>query len=1058
MTPPSPDRWTRVEDIFTTARGLPEGERNRYLATACGEDDELREELASLLERAPTAEAFFAALDARHFLLEEEPGVLASPMDRIGPYELLEELGRGGMGIVFSARDTRLGRLVAVKLLPHWLSGDPAAKERLAAEARSASAIDHPNIATLHDVVEMPDGALALVMAHYEGETLRSRLARGPLPAEEAVEIARQVASGLLAAHLHGIVHRDIKPGNLLLTSGGLVKILDFGIAKALDADVTSTSTGPARGTTSYMSPEQVRGDAVDHRSDLWSLGVVLYEIVTGERPFRGEGQAAVMRAILEDEPVSTGPAGPTGTTGLDSVLAKLLAKRPADRFASAAALLSGLGSARTAAEEPASVVARPGRSLSRVRWVHTPRVAIPSALAIVLLSLLVVWGLRRTNPPSSAPESANRVAVLPFVVRGSPEFAYLGEAIVDLLSSGMDGAEDLLTVEPRAMLDEARGRDLSVPGEAAELAALFEAPRYVLGEIVEADGSLRIRAALYDRAGGPEPVAQAIVEGPVERTFNLVDEIAAQLLLGIHGEPVEPAGLVAQRTTASLPALKAYLTGRTALREGRFGEAVVHLRRAIAQDSLFALAYYDLSQAAAWGRQFELSAQAGARANELSGRLPERERLLVQAYHTYISGETARAESLYRQVLAAYPNTADGWQGLAELLFHYNPLRGRSKFGAKAYFERAIGFDPQYGEAIFHLMQIAAWEGDRSGFETLQARLRSDQPVWSALGALAWGTAEEESAALKALSRAGDHDVLHALETVEFTDDLVAMTRVARLLDDPSRPDEWRALGRHALAEIEMGRGRGGAALEESDRIAEFDPAWARFSRGLLVTTPLATLSAEDVRRARADLEAWDPLQSSPSINDPFGVHDPYRPQIRLYLLGLLDLQLGEVDRALGRARALEGIAGSGSPEPNRGREIALALASGVRARVLRAHGDPAAALEALEERRLRLVDDEIWSPILAQPGERWLRAELLLETGRVEEALDWYRSVDEFFPGFRTRAPAVLRMAQVHERLGDRAAAAREYRRFVRHWGEADPELRSHVHLARERLAALR
>jgi tetratricopeptide (TPR) repeat protein len=947
---------------------------------------------------------------------------------------------------------------VAVKLLPPWLGGDPAAKERLAAEARSASAIDHPNIATLHDVVEMPDGALALVMAHYEGETLRARLGRGPLPVEEAVEIARQVASGLLAAHQHGIVHRDIKPGNLLLTSGGLVKILDFGIAKALDADVTATGTGPARGTTAYMSPEQVRGDAVDHRSDLWSLGVVLHEMVTGGHPFRGDRDAGILRSILEDEPPPPDPPGSTAPVRLARVLAWLLAKNPADRCPDAVSLLQELDAVTETGGAAARATPAAPSGRARGRWwiprqASTRRAIVMTAVGLGLVSVLATWTARRMAPQLDGSASVDRVAILPFEVHGSPEVDYLGSAIVDLLSSGLDGAGGLQTVDPRTLLDGARGVDLSDPREAAGLAARFGAPRYVLGEIVEAEGRLRIRAGLYEPMGGPEPVARAVVEGPVERLFNMVDEMAAQLLVEIHEDPVRPAALVAQRTTSSLPALKAYFAGRTALRQGRFADAIANLRRAITQDSLFALAYYDLSKAAAWGRQMDLSYQAADRAAELAHRLPERERLLVLAYHAYVEGEVARSERSYRRLLADYPSTTDGWSGLAELLFHYNPLRGRPKFESRPYFDRAIRFDPRLGEAIFHRMETAVWQQDRRRFEDLWRELEGPQPIWSALRALEWGTAEERSRALEELAATNEHEVMRTLEAVEFTGDLVAAGRVARLLDDPARPAEWRVLARHTLAEIEMGRGRARAGLAESERIAEFDPSWSLVSRGLLATTPLGRLPRDEMLAIHAGLVAWEPGSAAPSVNNDFREqHDSYREEIRLYLLGLLEVRLGKLGQALERANALDRRARSTAA----GADVGRALAAGVRANVFHMRGDHARALAILEAMPLPPREDR--SPILSQPNERWLRGEILLDLGRLQEALRWYRSVDEFFPGFRTRAAAVLRMAQVYERLGDRAAAAREYDRFVRYWMETDPELRPQLDFARERLAKLR
>jgi serine/threonine protein kinase len=337
---PDPERWQRLDALFAEALDRPPAERPTYLRQAAGGDEELYGEVCALLERSAAAERalgesvadlaapLLASLDADPS--PEQPATLKG--EQIGPYRILEEIGRGGMGIVYRARDVRLDRLVALKFLPPYLSGDAEAKRRFVAEARAASATEHPNVATLHEIGETADGRLYLVMAHYEGETLKARIARGPLPQEEALGMARQVAADLAAAHARGIVHRDIKPGNLFLTRDGWTKILDFGVAKIAGGNLTGP--GVRLGTVAYMSPEQLRDEAVDARADLWSLGVVLYEMLTGARPFRGSRDATVIHAILHDPPAGLEP-GDTGIPdALKPILARALARDPAERYA----------------------------------------------------------------------------------------------------------------------------------------------------------------------------------------------------------------------------------------------------------------------------------------------------------------------------------------------------------------------------------------------------------------------------------------------------------------------------------------------------------------------------------------------------------------------------------------------------------------------------------------------------------------------------------------------------------------------------------------------------
>ncbi|MCI0436244.1 MAG: serine/threonine protein kinase, partial [Gemmatimonadetes bacterium] len=299
----SPERWARIERLFKEALDKEPGERQAFIERECGDDAALCDEVLRLLRAHESSDDFLTSLDAQHAaaLLKSSPAREPDHPTTIGPYRVISPLARGGMGIVYLAADDRLARRVALKCLPSWLRADPSSRERFITEARTASALDHPHIATVHDVGDTPDGGLFIAMAYYEGETLAQRLARGSISVEEALTVAVQVADGLSAAHARGIVHRDIKPANVLVTPGGVVKILDFGIAKV--AGSSATATGVRIGTVAYMSPEQTRGEAVDARSDVWSFGVMLYEMLTGRRPFDGGDESVIVHAVRSEEP-----------------------------------------------------------------------------------------------------------------------------------------------------------------------------------------------------------------------------------------------------------------------------------------------------------------------------------------------------------------------------------------------------------------------------------------------------------------------------------------------------------------------------------------------------------------------------------------------------------------------------------------------------------------------------------------------------------------------------------------------------------------------------------
>jgi tetratricopeptide (TPR) repeat protein/class 3 adenylate cyclase len=337
-----PESWAQVEQLLWAAVELPPDERVAFLDRSCAGDPALRDEVESLLavhERPGPLDRPPRTPNDESIVALSRPAPLSGRT--ISHYQVLDLLGGGGMGVVYRARDTRLARTVALKFLPAHLSGDPAAKERFLVEAQAAAALDHPNICAIHEIGETESGELFLAMPFYDGETLRRMLDRGALAVDDAIAIAVQIADGLERAHQNAVVHRDIKPANLLVTADGVVKILDFGVAKL--ADVSITAPGETPGTIAYMSPEQAEGADVDHRTDVWSLGVVLYEMLAGERPFRGASDRLVLEAIREAAPAPLSPLRADVTETLDGMVRKALAQRPADRYGTAGDLAADL-------------------------------------------------------------------------------------------------------------------------------------------------------------------------------------------------------------------------------------------------------------------------------------------------------------------------------------------------------------------------------------------------------------------------------------------------------------------------------------------------------------------------------------------------------------------------------------------------------------------------------------------------------------------------------------------------------------------------------------------
>ena len=307
-------------------------------------------------------------------------------------YRVLEKIGGGGMGVVYKALDTHLDRHVALKLLPPELTRDIDARERFVLEAKAASALDHPNICTIYDIDEAPDGQMFIAMAYYEGETLKQRVEDGPLPVEQALDIAIQVAQGLEKAHESAIVHRDIKPANLMLTRDGLVKIVDFGIAKLLGV-TGPTQTGTTLGTVAYMSPEQIAGENADGQSDVWALGAVLFELLTGHPAFKGESQWAVMNAISNRDPGPPSAVRADIPPEADAVVKRALERDKSQRYQSAAEFLTTARRCHADLTQPIPVAAASVGPLQGL----TPKLAI-GALVVVMAGGVATFSLSNSG------------------------------------------------------------------------------------------------------------------------------------------------------------------------------------------------------------------------------------------------------------------------------------------------------------------------------------------------------------------------------------------------------------------------------------------------------------------------------------------------------------------------------------------------------------------------------------------------------------------------------------------------------------------------------------
>jgi len=420
----------------------------------------------------------------------------------ISHYKILEKLGEGGMGVVYKAQDLKLDRTVALKFLPRHLSPTDEEKARFIHEAKAASALDHPNICTIYEVDETPDGQMFIAMAHYEGTSLSKKIERGPLKLSESIDIAAQVAEGLSAAHAKGIVHRDIKSSNIIITQDAHVKVLDFGLARKTGLSKL-TRAGSTLGTAPYMSPEQARGEDVDHRTDLWSLGVVLYEMLTGRLPFRGEHEAAVLYSIVNEEPRPLEESVKDVSPEVSHLLRRMLEKDAGDRYQSGADLLIDLRRLKkdTSQVRTTTQSTSKRRSVLRRKWIVTAGLVLVAAVAVFLL-------LPSHQSVELNPNMTQRVLDLPFSEIGYPGLSADGNW-ADFPAADAQGKWDIYLIntsggEPRRITTDSSaaisGTDVSPDGSAF----VYDMFANGIGKIFTNSALGGVRRLLVDSAFSP--------------------------------------------------------------------------------------------------------------------------------------------------------------------------------------------------------------------------------------------------------------------------------------------------------------------------------------------------------------------------------------------------------------------------------------------------------------------------------------------------------------------------------------------------------------------------
>jgi tetratricopeptide (TPR) repeat protein/predicted Ser/Thr protein kinase len=963
----------------------------------------------------------------------------------ISHYRILDEVSRGGMGIVYRAVDTRLEREVALKVLPPDLISDPSRRGRFVQEAKSAAALEHPHIAVIHEIGEA-EGETFIAMELIRGEKLSDLLHRAPPSPQRAVELALEIGEGLAHAHDRGIVHRDLKPANVMVSEDGHAKIIDFGLAKLIEPSgpASSPSEMPTRrsetdagivlGTVHYMSPEQARGDKVGHRSDVFSFGVLLYEMLSGELPFRGGTAVETLNAILK-EPA---PRLAALDTELQRIVDKCLAKDPSDRYQSMKDLVVDLRS--LARRSQGLSVATSAASAPHARGGAWKWIAAGGAVA--LMGAIALLSRRPEAAPDVRAPDRPSVAVLYFENNtGDASLDWLRTALTDMVVTdlsqspkmeilGTDSLYEILGEMNR--LDE-RVSSLEVVREIAERARV---DTVLLGSFVKAGDTIRINVRLQEAKTG-RILSTERVEGQGESAiFPMVDDLTRRIKSSFELPGAAELDLdrnLDEVTTSSLEAYRYYAQGIHLHDQLREAESVPFFERAIELDPGFAMALAKLS--VVQGNLFHPQErdEYARRALEHVDRLTPKERWYIEGmYYFYRADAASRSIEAFQNAVETYPDFEAARHNLC-LLYNRLELYDQATPHLEELKKQGMKFPDTYDALSWNYLI----EGRRDEALDLHRDFLRLQPE-NAVGHLNLGNmlialgefaeAEAEIGRAEALdpgypwTRVARWDVLYLTEKWPEAE---ALARGIATSSDPFR--KW--MGSLLLALNEISRGHRERAVREYEAAAAAYPQPGRFTAGarrqlsdLLLETGDLEGALRQARSARSDSKGdWPAWWTAPTE-------------------AIAAARLGRLEEAQHVAAELERFAAS---MPGEAFERDLHW---IRGELAKSRGEAALALEELEQAAAMLPAAAAPRPASHHAPIWYSYATALLESGRGAEAETWFRRITESnseriqWPTRYVRSLYFL--GKIHEGRGEMEEARKYYRHFVELWkdGELD------------------
>lgn len=956
----------------------------------------------------------------------------------VSHYRIIEMLGEGGMGVVYKAEDTKLKRTVALKFLSPQAVGTEEEKTRFKHEAQAAAALNHSNICTIHEIDEY-DNQTFIAMEYLEGRSLKDVIDSDEFTIDEIVSTAIAVGKGLQEAHEKGIVHRDIKPGNIIVTEKGNAKILDFGLAK-LAGMTKVTKTGTTVGTAAYMSPEQARGDPVDYRTDIWSLGIVLYEMLTGRLPFKSEYEQALIYSILHETPESITEQRVDVPAELERIVNRAMEKDPSRRYQKIEELLVDLKVLRDATALDGAGV----RSRRRTRRRLFAAVVAVGAVAVVLFVGIKIQIGR--EPPAQAAE--NKLAIMYFENMADPsDPERLGEIITNLLITDLSESRYMQVVSSQRLYDILKllgsegvkviDRDL-----ASSIAGKANAKWMLLGSILQVEPEVVLTGQLVDVASGNAIASQKIRGDSSEDVFSLVDKLTVEIKNDLElpaAAREEPDRRVADVTTNSPEAYRYYIEGLDNASKGYWSEASSSFEKAIEYDSTLAMAYYHLSYIS---RSRKEARKVIQRAVAHSSNTGHKEQLLIKARQTWITEDYDQAIAVLQELIERYPDEKQAHMELGMLYWTQEDLNK-----AIFHYRRAVELDPLHPSAYSDLAYIYDEMGD---FEN---------SIW---------------AINKAISLEPDNAGAHATkgDIYSFAGkiDQAIETYKKALEIKPDLPYSVRKLGCMFLFKREYAKAESTfLTLCSSDN--KYQRSIGRFQLALI---PMYKGKFSDALQVLDVGIAADEMENADGVS--------YRGKFRLKMD--IYAETARWDLAREQARLyMETVRGEGGIWPNYARflhatilaksgmitetekEIAYFKELGEKDHLwMENYWDIAGHLEMTKGKPKDAV--EYFNKIVVESTDLYFEdqynlSKALLRVGKLgeavnllEKALFRYDEVRAELPIQSVRAHYLL--AEAYERSGWTAKAIEQYKEFLDIWKDADPDLKE-VTDARDRLSRL-